>query len=587
MASESSRVGRLIAIATVVVCLVLGSRAQAQDRFADYPLKIYLDPLMPEYQLQNVFVDGLKELWMKALERPDAELRRLLVDTIAIAHRRGVEGMDEIRPRLIALLEQEDQPIEVARAVVSTLIALDARDQADLLGRVATKYGPSIAEIAEPAIARWKSPVMMDAWLERIRSGRASQTMILLATDGLGALQTEGAAELLKLVQDQRQSVAIRVSAARALGRLQTDGLEAVCQTLLSGGADLIPSMLVVELLANHTGDQSVAILEELAANQVSAIQARAIQRLFEIDPELIDARVDELIESDDTNVRLWCARSMITLRKRQRIELLSTMLADINPSLRREVANGLVECAADSELRQDIIQQSVIVLNQNKWQGCEQATVVLTKLDQKQIAPRLVELLGHERPEVKVASAWALGELKVESVLDDMLDHAQSVYEGFRAKQLNDAMPGVVPQMAHLFHTFGDQEYKAAEPLIRVYLPKNLRIGEDARAAAVWAIGRLRMGNPEPELVDQLLERFKDIEDDITEFGNVRRMCAIAFGRMKAEAALPTLRRFARPSGIVGRESFWAIQQITGEEPPELLPIIERVDSWFLSPAK
>ena len=71
--------------------------------------------------------------------------------------------------------------------------------------------------------------------------------------------------------------------------------------------------------------------------------------------------------------------------------------------------------------------------------------------------------------------------------------------------------------------------------------------------------------------------------EDD-----RVRRAAAISLGRMKATAAVPTLRRFyaGKPTlEPVTNACGWALERITGEPVPPP-GVIERMDrAWFLSP--
>jgi hypothetical protein len=161
------------------------------------------------------------------------------------------------------------------------------------------------------------------------------------------------------------------------------------------------------------------------------------------------------------------------------------------------------------------------------------------------------------------------------------MLDHAQSVYDGFRSGVLNDYMPGVSLHVAHLFIAFGDQTYEPAEPLMREYLPKNHDLGLESRAAAAWALGLLHEGDSESDLVPIFVGRLYDNGMDPDTF-ELRSMCAISLGRMMAESTLPDLRKLASPSM---RACYWAIERMTGEEPPEVVsdPVI--INDWFLAP--
>jgi len=61
--------------------------------------------------------------------------------------------------------------------------------------------------------------------------------------------------------------------------------------------------------------------------------------------------------------------------------------------------------------------------------------------------------------------------------------------------------------------------------------------------------------------------------------------MSAVSLGRMHSESALPNLRRFASGPDEISRTCFWAIQQITGEPPPEFEPIVMEISDWLLAP--
>jgi HEAT repeat protein len=260
---------------------------------------------------------------------------------------------------------------------------------------------------------------------------------------------------------------------------------------------------------------------------------------------------------------------------------LICQLLNDVNPNLRRSAADSLVQLARDAALKEAIIEETEKVLSRDDWQGCEQACVVLTKLDHRPSGRRMVELLGHQRGEVQVAAAWALTKLRIEELLPDMLDHAESVYDGFRSGVLNENMPGVSLHIAHLFIAFGDQNYQAAEPLMRKYMPKDPSLGWYSRAAAGWALGMLHEGDADSDLVAILVGRLNDAGIDPDNF-DLRSMCAISLGRMMAESALPDLRRHASASMPA---CHWAIERMTGEKPPEITYETTIVDDWFLTP--
>src|SRR5438132_14361347 len=68
-------------------CLPVSARAS--DDIIDSPM--YRAPELPEPPVVTAFPDA-RELWLKALARPEADLRCKAADTIALAHRRGTKG---------------------------------------------------------------------------------------------------------------------------------------------------------------------------------------------------------------------------------------------------------------------------------------------------------------------------------------------------------------------------------------------------------------------------------------------------------------------------------------------------------------
>ena len=412
--------------------------------------------------------------------------------------------------------------------------------------------------------------------------------MMIHAVNGLAALRhAEANGPLTALLRGEGQRVSVRLAAAQALGTINSPEVVDLTESVLrddSIGMEL-RSLLAIGLLSHQEGEKTVELLKKIVAGDNSAVQARALQRLFEIDHRIVDGLADPLLSSDDVNVRRWCARAMIAGRTDSRMEPLASFLGDVNPSLRREVARGLIDLAQQPELHDVIIQQTMRVLARDQWQGCEQAAVVLAKLDHEPGGPRLVELLGHSRGEVQVASAWALKQLAVEELLPEMLDHAESVYQGFRSGQINKAMFGPSLKMAHLFIAFGDQRYQPAERLMREYLPKDFSLGLYARAAAAWAMGMLYENNSQDDLVEIFSGRLTDLIGQYPETKEMRRMSAVSLGRMRSESALPLLRRFASGPSEISRICYWSIEQITGEPPPRFEPITIEINDWILSP--
>jgi len=575
---------------TIVFSLLTTRDAVAFDPFAEYDLVMYERPGFPVAEVEEFFSPGLKPLWIKALKRPDAELQRMVIDTIAIAHQRGLSGLDEIRPELVALLQAPDQSTDIIRSAASALIAMDSQQDADLLAKVASERNATVSQIVEPALAKWKSPAMLDVWLARISDSSSSNMLLLLAINGLGELESTAASAALKTkVQKSMTSIGVRMASARALGKIHTDGLVDLATVLAAQDSKPkeLGSLLAIEVLNRHADTAASTLVASLLTNPSSVVQAEALGQLYKMDPLLIErqGKDKEFFQSPDVNVRTWGARSIVATANVKRIGALSTLLDDVNPALRREVARGLIQLAGNSKVRDEVLARVSEILAGNSWRGCEQACVVLTRLDHKPAGQRMVALLSHERGEVRVATAWGLTQLRIKEHLPAMLKHAQSVYNQFSSEKMNDGMPGYSLQVAHLFIAFGDQQYGEAESLLRAYLPKRFELGYQSRPAAVWALGLIHEGAPKEDLVGILLDRFNDVASMIPETDEVRQMCAISFGRMRAEAVIPELRKYSNGLSLSGRACAWAMEKLSGEVPRSIPQSRSEIEDWFLSP--
>src|SRR5262249_13565426 len=122
-------------------------------------------------------------------------------------------------------------------------------------------------------------------------------------------------------------------------------------------------------------------------------------------------------------------------------------------------------------------------------------------------------------------------------------------------------------------------------------FIPHRPRqVGPEARAGAVWALGKIHEGSTVAGLVAPLEERLNDATSIPPEDVPVRRMAAVTLGRMKAEKALASLRtqyRHGQPSGDpISRASGWAIERVTGKPVPAPVENPKEYADWFLVPS-
>jgi HEAT repeat protein len=572
----------LIATCAAVGIAICAAAAEAGPIDPDVDSAMAQDPLVPLVPPVPVFSEGLKPLWLEALARPEADLKRLVATTIARAHRAGMPGLDEAIAPLTAALDEPDQHHVVRLAVAQTLVALDARGSADMLRKHAGG-SLAIAQVVEPALAAWNDPPAREMWLARLNQADVRPQRFVLAIDALGEVREPRAADrLLAMALDGTNRPDVRLSAARAVARIRDSGLEESARALNahSSRAGIIDRLVAASLLSGHRGETAQALLAQFAVDEEPAVAATALRRLLEIDPALVLPLAPGAIRRNDPHVRRLGAESLIALPTGERIAVLGTMLDDVHPDVRRFVRRELVKLAEQPPLTEAVIQAAVSQLEQESWRGQEQAMFILVARDHQPAIPRLVELLESTREEVLVTSAWALRRLEARDVLPQMLDRAARVTDMFvpptgeiPTVETTKALPGMHLQLGQFFEAFGQMDYRAAEPLMRRFVGKNFMYTEYGRSRAIWALGHFHAGQPEPSLVSQFIERLDDVASIPPEMYEVRMACAISLGRMHAESALPTLRKYANNLEPAGYICLWAVHQFTGEPLPAMKP--------------
>ncbi len=612
---------------------------------------MYQDPYLPSPRLEQFLPEKAKALWLKALNRPEADVRRQAADAVALAHRRNdavllrfaasatgllaaplgsapltaasalipsppdVTDLSLFIGPLSQALDQPDQHPAVRLADAQALIALDARDVAPVLFRHAQTDGQEMRDLVEPTLARWDYRPARAAWLERLRDPATPQRSLVLAIQALAAVGEDQAGDRLReIVLSEQTAGPVRLEAARALGSLRSDGLEKDAERLAGDaphpsppppagggqGGGLVGRLAAAALLRRSRGDDAVRLLQRFADDAEPAVAAPAVARLLEIDPDLLAPAVEHLLASPDANLRSYAVDVLFRRPSEARVKLLAERLDDADPDVRVKARRCLQDLAGKKELRDRVIEEGMRMLagNVKQWRGLEQATILLTLLDRKAAAKRMVQLLPTDRPEVAVAAAWGLRNLADPDTLQPVVDYVAEMRRQTLAGKSpfpSEEVPlsTVNHQVSQLIQFLGEQQYAAADPVLRQYLPRrgDQGIGE-ARAAAAWALGRIHEGAPDADLTAALLARLDDTRSVPPEDPRIRRMAAIALGRTKATEVLPHLRLYCgdrEPSGGPVHDACgWAIEHLSSDPNDAMLPPkITRTPrrDWFLTP--
>ena len=565
--------------------------ADVSEQLAEIPRPViddamWQDPFLPLPTYLPKFSKTLLPMWLEALDRPEAETRRVAAGTFAIAAARSMPGLEPATEPLRAVLTGDDDPV-VRRTAASALVAIDARGAAADLAAAASADGLLMAEIVEPALARWGDQSAREVWLSRLADPRCEPALRTLAIESLAAAGVTQAAEPLRAhVLDDTQPLAERVAAAQACGRLTAAGLTDAAADLAA--RRLRPPhagpLLAVLLLARHDDAAAIDLLTSLASNAEPSVATAALDRLREIDNDLGLPLARAAIANSDAGLRRLGAEILITHGDAAAVESLCPMLDDRNPAVRSLVAGALVQFAAAEPLADVVIDGSMAVLSGTGWRGLEQAALVLGTLDHEPAADRLLEQMRHPRPEAALGAAWALRKLAVDATFAPLLAFSETAHEAM-------AGPGVPRhvglQVSQVFQLFGEVLYPPGEPLMRKFVPKST-LPPEARGAACWTLGHLKAAQPDEQLAAAFAARIADVAGPNPENDLVRTMTAISLGRMKSESQIQTLRTFAEQHGpvdTVGLGCLWAIEQITGEPMETIETLTFGVSGWFLQP--
>ncbi|MEZ6031677.1 MAG: HEAT repeat domain-containing protein [Planctomycetaceae bacterium] len=569
-------------LAVTLVCLAPVAVAGIEPDFL-----MDTDPLLEVPRPIENFNPAMSTLWLMALERPEIDMQRMAAETIAQAHQFGIPDLRGAVPRLEQILTGASTHPAARFAAARALIVLESHGSADKLCAAAQAFGADIQLLIEPALATWDDESARAIWEQRLKSSESSPRELVLAIRGLGIVRDATALEdLLSLCTDDTKSASVRLEAAAAAGNIADRELEPRAELLArSVQADsFVDQLCAVRLLARHSSDSATRILTDLAAHEKSAVAAAALQRLNEIDVALVLSLAPSAMQNADPLVRREAAMAMLQRPDAGLVATLGQMLGDVNPRLRRDVSSGLQKLAEQPELDQPIRDSALQMLTGEEWQGQEQAALLLGSLEHKPAADRLVQLLESQRPEVRLASAWALRKVAVRETIPALIEEAMRKTEQRRIEGDSEQLD---QEIAHLFEAIGVLHAEEAVSLLREYVPK--RAGWHlSRGAAIWAIGKIREGSRDADIESSLSSRILDFDPQPRESSLVKQMSAVALARMQAADQAQMMREFAVSDGVDTRLKLalgWAVRHLTGEELPAPEPLTVSQGNWFLEP--
>ena len=598
---------RIVRHSIVLFVLIGTCFAQAQSSYelessdaVDWPM--YLDPVLSPATPNSVFHERLPELWLAALNRPEADLRRRAANAITDSHQRGMKGWNEHVDTLITKMDEPDQHSLVRLALARALIALNAKKAAPSLFGHAKSGQPDMVLLVDPALAKWDHKPARQLWLERISNASVGSQIRLSAIRSLTTVGEPAATDVLKKIVVKRTGDPVfRMAGARAMGSSESKGLEPVARQLADdSNATIVDRIVAVHLLKNHRSPAAIELMKRFAMAEPS-VATVSIERLLTIDPGLIRSKAAKLSSSPDATVRRLASNALVHRADEKSIRAIARLLDDLSPTVRHTARRHLMKLTQNVELRDHVMSATMDALSGKSWRGVEQAATMMGQLKHAPAAERVVILIKHERHEVRLASIVALRRIGVRSTLAPMLARARALgaksVAQYKAWEKADGSGKEVPppdlsiglELAQLNLTFGVMGFAESEEHLRKHIPKKSGYPTEARGAAVWALGLLHEGQADVGLAKAFSQRLSDLNPEWPETVQVRRMSAISIGRMNAKSGLGALRKFYEEellSHHIGGACRWAIVRITGEQLPPFPKTYDfRESGWFLEP--
>ncbi len=561
--------------------------ARAEEMLFDSAM--YQSPALPTPKIVVTHV-GEKEVWLKALARPEAEYKCKAAATISEAHRVGVQGMADTAGALLDEINRKEAPPVVRLCLANTLISLNAKQAAQSLFTLSKTEAAEFRELVEPALAEWRFPPAREDWLARLKNASAHPKDLVLAVRCLGILREPTAITPLRKLLASTDFVLLNET-AHALGQIAEEGLEEDAQTLLRNVApQRIPYRLAgIALLRKHRSNTSAKLLLEALSDSESAVVAMAADVLFHRDEKLLLPSIESLCRHSDSKVRTIAVRTLHKNPSLPGVEHLLARFEDDHAGVRAEARRTLVAHAKSAEYRKSVVNGAIAKLKSEKWGALEQSILLLTLLDEKSAAMGFIPHLSHPRNEVFVSAAWGLRKLSVPETLPGCKQFVEMRLGLItQSKDLSPNALWIDYQISQVNQLIGDQQYREADSTLRRFLQKPPADWGESRAAAIWALGKIHQGKVNKTLADSCLVL---LEQDTTkippEDERVRRMCAITLARMGALQGEDMLRKYyeaRKPTfGQVNNACGWALEVLKGEKVPAPEVIHQSRRNWFI----
>ena len=548
------------------------------------------DPMLTPPKPAIIVPQSLHKVWLAALDQPEVQVRVQTMEAITTASKMQIKNLTDIyAAKLRVILDQSQSNNALALAAAKTLIALDDKDASPLLLQRNHSAQIDWVLLTDPVLARWQRIDAVKTWIKRASDTNASWTIRHSALEQLATLHPENAqGPLRQLLGAPSLGPLLKLSTAKALGQIATQGLLGDAQSLVQG--DLTSKLTAIACLQSHDSGQVRKFLQSQLQESEPAYVLQVALLLNKIAPQTLAAHSRSLQVHSDASLRLLAATNLIDQITAPRVNQLAPMLGDVHPAIRKTVRDAFIKLGTDKKLSHKIIAVTRKQLVRGNWQEQEQAAYILGKLGVKDSIDALFTVLQDSpHMEVRLACATAIRWLNVSSKREQALQICQGLFD--RIKKTHASEHTLV--LSQLVQWLGQSKYTPACPLLIKLIPKN-SAPSTVREAGIWAIGKM---GPTPEtntLTNQLMARIKDLNGMDPEIYDVQIAAMVTLVRLGKFQTLANYFNSSQETIMMMLDmpeiqacQTWATSLSEGK--PFVMPTPKPTiaSSWFLQPLK
>ena len=474
-----------------------------------------------------------------------------------------LEGAAEALQQLQQQLSLPEPNRQLRLTQAAAALALATPEHADGLWQRLHRQTDT-RRLIEQQLIRWQRPQGVAEWRKRLVDPTAPWLDLRLAIEGIGALgEAQDQAALEQLLRSDRLPTALHVVIAGSLGQLVDQGLEQLAADVLASGVEQT-DLLAARLLAGHASDRARDMLLALLQSPHLPAQVAAYTALSEHHHQSAWEVAEEMLQRPDNNLRHLALSVLQRAEDSQSLRLQGTALYDANANVRNTAREHLLHKAASPALRRVVDTIISEAFASNHLPANQQAIYLSVALEDESRCRDLLPLLDSTDLDTSLIAGWGLQQLATSNdTLDSMLEFAQGVTQRLEQEQRVQFLE--ILRQSFLFEAFGKNRYQAAVPMLRIYVPKNgHKMGDVARASAIWALGTTLQSSRDEPLARQLAQRMldesiSDPEDELVQFTS-----ALALGWLGVPGSVGDLRRVvAEPPAPLGLARNWSLEQL------------------------